>query len=130
MNIKKVSELTGVSADTIRYYERIGLLPPITRNKSGVRNFTQQEIDILEFVRYFRKAGLGVEPLMDYIALIQLDEDNVEARLNILTQQREELESRIDGLKQALERLNYKIENYENKIIPREQELFEKHKRE
>lgn len=51
MNIKKVSEITDVSADTIRYYERIGLLPRITRTNSGVRDFTEREIGILEFVR-------------------------------------------------------------------------------
>ncbi|MGZ7259702.1 MerR family DNA-binding transcriptional regulator, partial [Streptococcus pyogenes] len=61
MNIKRVSELVGVSADTIRYYERIGLLPTITRNQSGIRDFTEQEIKVLEFVLCFRKAGVSVE---------------------------------------------------------------------
>lgn len=65
MNIKKVSEQTGISADTIRYYERIGLLPRVTRNKSGVRDFSERDIATLEFVRCFRKAGMSVESLIE-----------------------------------------------------------------
>lgn len=124
MNIKKVSELTGVSADTIRYYERIGLIPPVTRNKAGIRDFTEQEVNILGFVRFFRKAGLSVEALIDYIGLLQAGEGTAEARLAILLEQRESLESRIAELNQALDRLNFKIDNYQNKVIPRERELF------
>lgn len=125
MHIKQVSELTGVSADTIRYYERIGLIPPVTRNKAGIRDFTEREVEILEFVRYFRKAGLSVEALIDYISLLQSGEDNAEARLAILVEQRSVLENRIYELNQALERLNYKIDNYTNKVIPREKNLFQ-----
>ena len=125
MHIKQVSELTGVSADTIRYYERIGLIPPVTRNKAGIRDFTEREVEILEFIRYFRKAGLSVEALIDYISLLQSGEDNAEARLAILVEQRSVLENRIYELNQALERLNYKIDNYTNKVIPREKSLFQ-----
>ncbi|BAQ24707.1 stress response transcriptional regulator NmlR [Streptococcus troglodytae] len=124
MNIKKVSELTGVSADTIRYYERIGLLPRITRTKSGVRDFTDREIGILEFVRCFRKAGMGVEALIEYIALLEEGEGTERARLRLLTEQRDEMDARMYELNQARERLNYKIENYQNMIKKREQELF------
>lgn len=124
MNIKKVSELTGVSADTIRYYERIGLLPHITRNQSGIRDFTEREIGILEFVRYFRKAGMSVESLIEYINLLVEGEGTEEARLALLIEQRDELVSRIDELNQARERLDFKINNYQNMIKKREKELF------
>ena len=124
MNIKKVSELTGVSADTIRYYERIGLLPHITRNQSGIRDFTEREIGILEFVRCFRKAGMSVESLIEYINLLVEGEGTEEARLALLIEQRDELVSRIDELNKARERLDFKINNYQNMIKKREKELF------
>lgn len=124
MNIKKVSEITDVSADTIRYYERIGLLPRITRTNSGVRNFTEREIDILEFVRCFRKAGMSVEALIEYISLLEEGEGTERERLRLLTEQRDEMDDRIYELNQARERLNYKIENYENIIQKHEQKLF------
>ncbi|WP_400260304.1 stress response transcriptional regulator NmlR [Streptococcus mutans] len=116
MNIKKVSGITDVSADTIRYYERIGLLPRITRTNSGVRDFTEREIGILEFVRCFRKAGMSVEALIEYISLLEEGEGTERERLRLLTEQRDEMDDRIYELNQARERLNYKIENYENII--------------
>lgn len=124
MNIKKVSEITDVSADTIRYYERIGLLPRITRTNSGVRDFTEREIGILEFVRCFRKAGMRVEALIEYVSLLEEGEGTERERLRLLTEQRDELDDRIYELNQARERLNYKIENYENIIQKHEQKLF------
>ena len=124
MNIKKVSEITDVSADTIRYYERIGLLPRITRTNSGVRDFTDREIGILEFVRCFRKAGMSVEALIEYISLLEEGEGTERERLRLLTEQRDEMDDRIYELNQARERLNYKIENYENIIQKHEQKLF------
>ena len=124
MNIKKVSEITDVSADTIRYYERIGLLPRITRTNSGVRDFTEREIGILDFVRCFRKAGMSVEALIEYISLLEEGEGTERERLRLLTEQRDEMDDRIYKLNQARERLNYKIENYENIIQKHEQKLF------
>ena len=124
MNIKKVSEITNVSADTIRYYERIVLLPRITRTNSGVRDFTEREIGILEFVRCFRKAGMSVEALIEYISLLEEGEGTERERLRLLTEQRDEMDDRIYELNQARERLNYKIENYENIIQKHEQKLF------
>lgn len=124
MNIKKVSEITDVSADTIRYYERIGLLPRITRTNSGVRDFTEREIGILEFVRCFRKAGMSVEALIEYISLLEEGEGTERERLRLLTEQRDEMDDRIYELNQARKRLNYKIENYENIIQKHEQKLF------
>ncbi|MCK1215765.1 MerR family transcriptional regulator [Streptococcus uberis] len=125
MNIKKVSELTGVSADTIRYYERIGLIPPVTRNQSGVRNFSDRDISILEFVRYFRGAGVSVESLIDYIGLVEQGDSTIGARLAILQEEKEKLEERVSKLQAALDRLNHKIDNYQNKVVPREHQLFD-----
>ena len=125
MNIKKVSEQTGISADTIRYYERIGLIPPVTRNKSGVRDFTELDIQLLEFVRCYRNAGVGVEPLTDYIQLLEQGEQTVPARIDLLTEQLKALENRIDELTQARDRLQYKIEHYQQAVLPFERNLFE-----
>ena len=125
MNIKKVSDLTGVSADTIRYYERIGLIPPVTRNQSGIRDFTEREIGLLEFVRCFRKAGVSVEALIDYVALLEEGEGTEEARLAILKEQAENLDARLEELRAARERLSYKIDNYQEVISRREMELFD-----
>ncbi len=100
------------------------MLPHITRNQSGIRDFTEREIGILEFVRCFRKAGMSVESLIEYINLLVEGEGTEEARLALLIEQRDELVSRIDELNQARERLDFKINNYQNMIKKREKELF------
>lgn len=125
MNIKKVSEMTGISADTIRYYERIGLIPPVTRNTSGIRDFTEHEVQLLEFVRCYRNAGVGVEPLIEYIQLLNQGDQTVPARIELLSEQLEDMNQRLAELTQARDRLQYKIDNYKNGILPREQELFD-----
>lgn len=125
MNIKKVSEMTGISADTIRYYERIGLIPPVTRNTSGIRDFTEHEVQLLEFVRCYRNAGVGVEPLIEYIQLLNQGDQTVPARIELLSEQLEDMNQRLAELTQARDRLQYKIDNYKNGILPHEQELFD-----
>lgn len=125
MNITKVSEQTGISADTIRYYERIGLMPAVTRNKAGVRDFTELDIQLLEFVRCYRNAGIGVEPLIEYIQLLGLGDQTVPARIELLSEQLEALDNRINELTQARDRLKYKIENYKQAILPVERSLFD-----
>ena len=125
MNIKKVSEVTGISADTIRYYERIGLMPRVTRNQSGIRDFTEREIGLLEFVRCFRKAGVSVEALIDYVALLEEGEGTEEARLAILKEEAEKLDARLAELQAARERLAYKIDNYQEFISQSERKLFD-----
>ena len=127
MNIKKVSEVTGISADTIRYYERIGLIPPVTRNQSGIRDFTEREIGLLEFVRCFRKAGVSVEALIDYVTLLEEGEGTEEARLAILKEQAENLDARLEELRAARERLSYKIDNYQEVISRREMDTRRSH---
>lgn len=125
MNIKKVSEQTGVSADTIRYYERIGLLPRVRRNKSGIRDFSEQNIATLEFIRCFRRAGMSVESLIEYMNLVEQGEGTEEARMHLLQEQRDKLDTRIDELIATRNRMDYKIKNYQNKLLKKEDSLFE-----
>ena len=125
MNIKKVSELTGVSADTICYYERIGLIPHIHRSQSGIRHFTDNDIAVLEFVRCFRQAGVSGESLIDYMGLVQEGDHNIEARISILQEELGNMNDRLEELTMARDRLIYKIDNYRKKIVPHEQELFD-----
>lgn len=69
MKIAEVSEKHGLSADTLRYYERVGLIPPVTRSKSGIRDYGEQDIRRVEFIKCMRSAGLPIEVLIDYVAL-------------------------------------------------------------
>ena len=92
INIKKASEETGVSADTIRYYERIGLIPPIKRNENGVREFDEEDLKWIAFSRQMRNAGLSIESLIEYLALFRSGEETVPARMDLLVEQQHELQ--------------------------------------
>ncbi|CZR06209.1 DNA-binding transcriptional regulator, MerR family [Trichococcus ilyis] len=123
MNIKKASEETGVSADTIRYYERIGLIPPIKRNENGVREFDEEDLRWIVFSRQMRNAGLSIEALIEYLTLFRSGEETVSARVDLLIEQQNELQERIDVMQQALDRLKYKISNYDSHMVPSENKL-------
>lgn len=125
INIKKASEETGVSADTIRYYERIGLIPPIKRNENGVREFDEEDLKWIAFSRQMRNAGLSIESLVEYLALFRSGEETVPARMDLLVEQQHELQERIDVMQQAMERLTFKIENYTSHMVPSENKLRE-----
>lgn len=125
MNISTASKETNVSADTIRYYERIGLIPPIERNESGNRNFTDEDLRWIVFSRQMRNAGLSIESLIEYLALFRLGDKTISARMDLLKEQEDELQTRVDVMVAALERLRYKIENYDSHVVPNEKKLRE-----
>ena len=124
MTIKEVSEKYDISADTIRYYERIGLLPPIPRKSNGIRDFDEVSCNWIEFVKCMRSAGVEIEALIDYIKLFY-QEGTAEARKEILKEQRDRLQKKIDVMNLVIERLNKKVDRYEEIIIPDEKKLKE-----
>ncbi|MBC2330846.1 MerR family transcriptional regulator [Listeria sp. FSL L7-0020] len=123
MSIKEASEKSGVSADTIRYYERIGLIPPVHRNENGVRKFGAEDLRWIQFSRQMRRAGLSIEALIDYLALFREGEHTLEARVELLKEQRIDLKNRIDVMQDALDRLDFKIDNYDTHLIPAQKKL-------
>jgi DNA-binding transcriptional MerR regulator len=123
MMIAEVSNKFDLSQDTLRYYERIGLIPGVSRAKGGNRNYTEEDCRWIEFIKCRRNAGLPIEALIEYVTLFQQGDATVEARKELLDEQRKLLTERIENMQKTLERLNYKIERYEQAIIPVENEL-------
>ena len=123
MKIAEVSEQFGISLDTLRYYERIGLIPPVTRNGSGIRDYNELDIRRVEFVKCMRSAGLPIEVLIDYMELVQQGDTTIESRKDILYEQRELLLSRMEEMQKTLDILNHKIQVYESKILEKEKKI-------
>ncbi len=113
MTIKEVSEKYGISADTLRYYERVGMLPPVSRTSGGIRNYTDENLSWLELILCMRNAGLPIEAIIEYVRLFSLGDSTFGARLELLREQREVLLDQKAQIEAALARLNYKIERYE-----------------
>jgi DNA-binding transcriptional MerR regulator len=113
MTIKDVSEKYGISQDTLRYYERVGVIPPVTRTSGGIRNFEQSDLNWLELALCMRKAGLPVETMIEYLRLYQEGDKTIPARLQLLSDQKEVLLQKKKQIEEMLEKLSYKISRYE-----------------
>ena len=108
--------------NTLRYYERIGLIPPVPRSKSGIRDYDEESCGWIEMMKCMRKAGVQIEALIEYVTLFRQGDDTADARKAILVEQRDQLVDRMADMQASLDRLNQKIENYEH-ILEAERRL-------
>lgn len=125
MKISTVSRQSGMSVDTLRYYERIGLLPEVNRGENGIRDFNELDLRRVEFIKCMRRAGLSIEVLSRYMELVQQGDSTVEARKDILIQQRAQLAARMAAMQETLDLLDHKIEIYEKVILEKEQAIHQ-----
>ncbi len=123
MTIKEVSERFSVSEDTLRYYEKIGLIETVPKSH-GKRNYGEKEINNVEFILCMRSAGLNIDILSKYINLIREGDKTVQQRLNLLIEQRKILGEKINEMKRAYEKLSYKIERYHSEILQKENNII------
>lgn len=123
MTIAEVSKQYGLSADTLRYYERIGLIPPVPRSKSGIRDYDETSCGWIELMKCMRAAGVQIEALVEYVALFQQGDETIDARKALLCEQRDHLLNRIADMQTSLDKLNDKIERYEQGLMTKEQML-------
>lgn len=126
MTITEVSKKYDLTQDTLRYYERIGLIPEVNRNKSGIRDYTEEDCKWVEFIKCMRSAGLPIEVLIEYVTLFKQGDKTIEARKELLIDQRKQLVGKMNDMKKTLERLDYKIGRYEKTICEKEIELKRK----
>lgn len=113
LTIKQVSEQFDISEDTLRYYEKIGIIPPVTRTQNGHRSYEQKDIDWVAHTKCMRQAGLSVEFLLQYLDLYQEGDATIPQRLELLKTQQKILLEQQEKLKETLEHLSYKISRYE-----------------
>lgn len=123
MTIAEVSRKYDISSDTLRYYERIGLIPPVPRTKSGIRNYDENSCGWIELMKCMRKAGVQIEALIEYVALFQKGDETVDARKELLIEQRNQLRERMREMQQSLDRLDQKIDKYEQGLMLAEKKL-------
>lgn len=124
MTIAEVSEKFDLSQDTLRYYERIGLIPSVNRNKSGNSSYTEEDCKWIDFIKCMRQgAGLPVEMLIEYVALFQQGDDTLEPRKDLLIEQRNRLAGKIEEMTKTLNRLDDKISRYKHTIVKKEKTL-------
>ncbi|WP_257607412.1 MerR family transcriptional regulator [Weissella sagaensis] len=114
MNVKETSEKTGVSTDTIRYYEKEGLIPKITRNRVGNRDIDDKIIRRINFAKHMRAAGMSINVLKEYTDLVDDAKDNTERQKQIIREQIDIMQERKNGIDFAIEHLEYKLAHYDD----------------
>lgn len=123
MTIAEVSKEYGISADTLRYYERIGLLPPIPRNSNGNRDYREEDCRWVKFIKCMRSAGLSIESLIEYVTLFQQGTATAAARKAILQEQRQLIIAKIEDMQNTLQYLDQKLNHYEDHVLKTEEKL-------
>lgn len=118
MIIKEASQITGISVDNLRYYERIGLIPPVPRTESGIRDYDAMSLQWINFVMLFKKAGVPLEAIIEYMRLALEGEHTKAARWAILAEAKESIMSKMEEMQQFLDLIDYKMENYYSVCVP------------
>ncbi|MBF2356534.1 MerR family transcriptional regulator [Listeria welshimeri] len=118
MNIKQAADMFDLTVDTLRYYERVGVIPPVHRNESGYRDYKTSDLNWVYLVKNLRNAGLSVESLIEFATLAQLREtqDVEAAQKQVLIDQLKELDEKLAEMKRVRNLLVYKIDSYDSHI--------------
>lgn len=116
MTIKEVCTKYSLTPDTLRYYERVGVIPKVTRTAGGIRDYSEADVRWVENAICMRNAGVTVEMIIEYVRLYQLGDETIGDRCELLKEAREEIEVMKQKYEEALKRLDYKIARYENAL--------------
>ena len=127
MTIAEVSRKYDISADTLRYYERIGLIPPVPRTRGGLRDYGEESCGWIQLMKCMRAAGVQIEALIEYVDLFKQGDATLDARKALLVEQRDQLVSRMAEMQASLDLLNQKIDRYEQGMMTAEQQLRRLH---
>ena len=116
MTIKEVCEKYNLTPDTLRYYERVGVIPEVHRTKGGHRDYTEDDLSWVENAVCMRSAGVPVEMLIEYVKLFQEGDSTFKARRDLLVEARVAVQENLDKYQATMDKLNYKISRYDEAI--------------
>ena len=116
MTIKEVCEKNDITPDTLRYYEKVGVIPTVTRTKGGIRDYGEEDIKWVKNAICMRNAGLPVETLIEYVRLFQEGNGTFQARRDLLAGARSVIQKQLDQIQETLSLLDYKISRYDEAI--------------
>lgn len=113
MTIKQVCQRYGLTHDTLRYYEKIGVIPPVHRSSSGIRDYDEHDLGWVENAVCLRNAGVPVESIAEYVKLYQAGDETFAARRDLLSHVLADLTEQRSQLDAAIQKLTYKVSRYE-----------------
>jgi DNA-binding transcriptional MerR regulator len=122
LTIQEAAEATGLSAHTLRYDERVGLIHPITRQENTRRCYNTEDIGWIDFITKLRATGMSIREMQKYAELQRQGEETLPERVEMLQFLRDQVEERIRELQENLKLVHYKIEVYGQMIEEKELE--------
>jgi DNA-binding transcriptional MerR regulator len=122
LTISEVAKKYDLTPDTLRYYERVGLLPNVSRTPGGIRDYSEDDCRWVEYIKCMRSAGVSVETLIEYVKLFNEGAETIQARKKLLLEQREQIVTRINEMNDVLARLDWKLDGYEERMLKFEEE--------
>jgi len=117
MTIKDVCQKYSITPDTLRYYERVGVIPEVNRTAGGIRDYNEEDLKWVKNAICLRDAGVPIEMLIEYVRLFRKGDDTLSARCELLKEAREEIISARAKYDEALDKLDYKISMYEKAVV-------------
>ncbi|APX73365.1 MerR family transcriptional regulator [Companilactobacillus allii] len=117
MNSKQVSEIMDLPVATLRYYEKIGVIPPIGRDKNGYRDYRPNDLNWIFLTKCLKQAGLSLKLLKEFADLNQKDEDTSEERKDILREQLDDLNDKLDEMNKTRDLLVHKIDTFDDHMV-------------
>ena len=122
LTIQEVAQMTGLSAHTLRYYERIGLIHPIEREESTHRRYTSEDVGWIDFLTKLRATGMSIKDMQKYAELQRRGDETLPERVEMLKSLRDKVEAHIEELNEHLKLIHYKIEFYQKIVTEKELE--------
>jgi DNA-binding transcriptional MerR regulator len=116
LSSKDVAELFDISISTIRYYEKIGIIPPIERDENGYRIYTKSTLNWIYLMKSLRNAGLSIESLQEFSRLSQKQGEERKQQKQVLRDQLQEIDEKIPELQPVRKLINNKIETYDEHL--------------
>jgi DNA-binding transcriptional MerR regulator len=116
LTIAEAAEVSGVSAHTLRYYERAGLIGDVDRAASGHRRYGDEDLAWIHTIQCLRATGMPIRDIRRYAELARSGEDNWEARLALLEQHRAAVQAQLDEVQGHLAFIDRKITTYKDRI--------------
>lgn len=109
MTISEAAEQYDLTPDTLRYYERLGLIPPVPRSAGGIRQYTEADCDWISFIKCMRSAGVSVDTLVEYVRLYRQGDATADRRRQLLLDEHARIARQIGEMQDVLARLERKI---------------------
>lgn len=125
MTISKIAEQLNLSTDTLRYYERIGIIPPVPRTANGIRVYNDNFLQRIYFIQKLKACGMSLEAIIDYIHLAQKGISTYQERKSILVETRTNLLKKMENLQEKVKLADYQLANYDKLLLPETDSLMQ-----